>query len=560
MDWDTLLSRLDILVKRYHRLLYLGYEDREQIIKINEKIRELIPSKIVIENRILIKKLIYIFNSSLESAFKIIANQLGLDLLNVLMYLYGIFQSNSMCKSVHNIIEHIASSKFENLEGKDFRRFSRFLLGLEYTLRSAMEYLLKNHKDHVIEFKNSIKRPINKILHFINDFYQYKTSIEQLLWLDFPHLKEVKYTLGPGYYTYLYITHEWQEYGDYAKKGYEVWLNWDLSKDWYFDFNEITQQFSSVMEIWKKKFGYTLKNLVKAIAIFHLLFLDRFEPFFIRLGEFPILEINEVSKKSLDKLEEELNSFLVKIIENYFRNARNKNCLISFKELNQRFYKEIRNDGNEIDKILTELCVDANAPYIPYWNRLANRFLYPIDNDTAFIYPNNTYSALKERLYLKLIEIDEPEKEYVLTNHIKNILNFKGYTIHPLSGVYMIDENKKTLGEIDLVAYKARLLLLIESKIIPQRKTSIEFLKNYEQILKNISKKLSRFDRNIEIFEKFCSNPANFHNYNDISLDINKFTKKQYFFISPYLIYNPPPFKRIRPIEVINPTLFERFI
>ena len=124
----------------------------------------------------------------------------------------------------------------------------------------------------------------------------------------------------------------------------------------------------------------------------------------------------------------------------------------------------------------------------------------------------------------------------------------------------MINENKKTIGEIDIAAYKIKTLLLIESKIIPQKKTSIEHLKSYDQKLKNISKKLSRFDRNIGRFERTCDNSDNFLNYNGISLDIDMFTNKRYFFISPYLIYNPPPFKRNRNIEVINPALFERMI
>jgi hypothetical protein len=560
MDWEYILSKLEILMKRFHRILYRDKNGSEQAEKIEKKIKELIPTRIIIEDRTLIKKIINLSISIYEGTFKVIVDQLGLDLLNSIMYLHGIIQSNQVNVSIHNVIDEIDKAKFQEFEGKDYRHFSGYLLDLEYTLRSAMEYLLKKHRDQIVHFKPKVRNPVNKILLFIDDFHRYKFRVELLSWLDFPYLKKVKLIFGPGYYFYFFLAHDRSEYYDYSKKLFDIYLNWDLSKDNLFDFNEIINQFSSVSDIWREEFGYKLENLVKTAHLFITIYRDKFDKFFTHLIEFPILKIENINSKTIEDLENEVDLFLARLIRHYFKHARNKNSLINYKELKTRYLSKLTNDENEISKIINELCVDNKALYISHWNRLAYSFIYPIDEEIAFIYPNNTYSALIEKLYMNLGKINDPKTEFVLIKHIKRILKKKGYNIHPLSGKFIINENKLTIGQIDIVAYKSETLLLIESKTIPQKKTSVKFLKDYYYILKAISKKLSRFDKSIGYFEKYCHDSTSFLKYDDIPLDINEFTSIRYFFVSPDLIYNPPPFKRNRDINVILPILLERMI
>ncbi len=556
-SWNEKIDKLKLYVKRIGNLLFQNKED--QIKKIKKKIEQLIPNAYMIEDRIIIKKIINIYNSLSETIFKKIAENLGLDLLNSLMYLHEIIQSNTVSKTIHEIIHKIKDSGYNQKEMINLRRITRYILNLEYTLISSMEYLLKCHKEQIISFTKNTKNSIGYILKFIEEFFKYLYTKEQLLWLKSPFLEKVSLILGPGLYYYFKILHSKEEIRELHEKKFDIYLKFDLENE-IPDFNELINQFSELKEIWISKLGYDVEKYILAVLKLNDLMIEKFNCFFSEYQNFFVPNIKNVSEKHIEVIDAEFKNYLVELIENYYKNARNYNCIIDLKDLRRKFMNYISNDKKEIAKIIRELCIDPQEPFIATYNTFANRFIFPLGGSKAFFYPNNTYAVLKERLYMELSKIGDPEKESVLLRDLKRILESRGYNVHPLSGIPMIGQNKKIIGEIDIIAYKLTTLLIIESKIIPYKKTSVTRLETIDYTLKNISKKLTRFDKNIEYFFKLCNNSSNFLNYNHETLDINRFNRINFFFISPDIIYNPPPFKRERKIELVNPRLFERMI
>ncbi len=125
-------------------------------------------------------------------------------------------------------------------------------------------------------------------------------------------------------------------------------------------------------------------------------------------------------------------------------------------------------------------------------------------------YTKHTHTVQKE--YLKLFSEEEKGK-FFLWRFDKTTVVKKRLPIDKVSVEnYFYPQDIEDWLANNIVAYKTRTLLVIESKIMPQRKTSIDYLKSYDQTLKKISKKLNRFDRNIGRFEKICEDPVNFFN------------------------------------------------
>ncbi len=55
------------------------------------------------------------------------------------------------------------------------------------------------------------------------------------------------------------------------------------------------------------------------------------------------------------------------------------------------------------------------------------RFLYPVDNERAFLSINNVFNALNERFYFDLTKIDDKSKENVFLTPIIRILKKHGF-------------------------------------------------------------------------------------------------------------------------------------
>ena len=125
----------------------------------------------------------------------------------------------------------------------------------------------------------------------------------------------------------------------------------------------------------------------------------------------------------------------------------------------------------------------------------------------------------------------------------------------------MRDHNKKTLGDVDIIAIKNDTLIIIESKIIPHKKVDVARTNSFNDTLKNISKEITDFDKNIKHLETYGQDAAKIIHFLGYEagepLDLSAFKEIKYYFITPYLIYQPPYYKVSHNVEMITPYFLE---
>lgn len=519
-----------------------------------EKIEALIPAPIIIKDFPTIKRVMDIKFSALENDFIGIGKIYGIDFLNILMYIHGTSQSNSATAQRIIFADSIIVENLDEKEAIQYRMFIRLLENFDRNLLSSIEFLLKNSTPEILDKKQSLNinhhEYLKVIRNFIEDFLDYRENKLQLLLFNINDLLEYYLVLGPGFYTRFRVAFKSKEFVDIGSKHREMYINYDITHDKP-DFDSFLQSFSYVQKLWIKKMGYQLSNFISTIKLVGDLIFSKYLSFF----SFKHLELT--GKVSLVEAKHKFYSYIEKIIKHYLENPILGDTFINLRDLKKLIKSKTTNaDNKEIAKIIRELCVDPQKPYLSFFNSMANRFIFPVNNGKAFLYVNNLYNALSERFYYDLAKIDEFSKENVFLNRIFHVLEEYGFEIHPLSGHQIIDNNRRTIGEIDIVATKGEYLLYIESKIMSQKSVSPY---NYDSLIdkyRKIEKKFKKFDKNISNFNKYCQNPATLNHFLKYTsfetLDLSQYSKKKFFFITPYLTYQPVSFKPKHNIELIN--------
>lgn len=483
----------------------------------------------------------------------------GLDFLNILMYVHGVSQSNPATAQRVKFGASLLEINLTDETRIQYRMFIRLLDKFDFYLLSSIEFLLKKCSPDILKKRRNLGLNYNEYLdifrQFIEEFEDYSTNKRQLLLSNLNDLYEFSLVLGPGFNTYFLVAFKSKEIIDMAEKRTEMYLDYDITYDKP-DFDAFLQYFSHVKELWFDKMGYHMKNFVSIIKLLGDLIITKYQPFFtITLIELPEdVPFSEAKKKFYD--------YIKKIIKFYLENLELEDTFINFRDLKKLITSNITNiTKGETAKIIRELCVDPLEPYMSLFNKMANRFLYPVDKERAFLYINNIFNALNERFYFDLAKIDDNSKENVFLTPIIRILKEHGFKIHPLSGHQIIDNKKKTIGEIDIIATKDEYLLYIESKIMSQKSISPYDYGSLGDKLRKMAKKFNKFDKNISNFNKYCQNPKlldHFFGYKASEiLNLSGYSEKKYFFITPYLTYQPISFKTKHRIELINLSLLD---
>jgi len=559
-NFETILEKLEFYTTKIENI-FANLKSQEQLKIVAEyyrKLNLLIPKPLIIKDKQKIKKVMDIKFSACEKKFITFGKFYGLDFLNILMYIHGVSQGNL---ATAQRVKFGTSMSAENLTEEtriQHRMFIRLLDKFDFYLLSSIEFLLKKCIPDILEKKRNLRINYNEYLEifrqFIEDFVDYLTNKRQLLHLNL-NLYDFSLVIGPGFNTYFRVAFKSKEIIDMAEKGTELYLDYEITYDKP-DFNAFLQHFSHVKDIWLDKMGYQMKNFVSTIKLLGDLILNKYQPFFtLTLIELPEKLLFSEAKKLFYE-------YIKNIIKFYLENSELEDTFINLRDFRKLITSNITDINNyETAKIIRELCVDPSEPYISLFNTMANRFLYPVDNERAFLYINNVFNALNERFYFDLAKIDDNSKENVFLTPIIQILMEHGFKIHPLSGHQMIDNKKKTIGEIDIIATKDEYLLYIESKIMSQKSISPYDYDSFGDKLRKMEKKFKKFDKNISNFNIYCQNPKLLDHFLDYKaseiLDVSRFSEKKYFFITPYLTYQPIFFKTKHRIELINLSLLD---
>jgi len=575
-EWNKFINKFIILFKRSNNILkkYKSKEQLEQVKKIHQKISNLTPPEPpILENKNLIKKMIEEVNRSREGLFQIEAEQLGFHLLNCLMYLHGVAQTYYATQWYHMFIYYYRSNnEIDNeLKGIIFRKYSKLILFFDFILLSAMEYLVKNFPDEIFEnMKIEFEQEdfTQRVILFIEEYLSYFNEMRIFLYFNLPGHKKTDLFFAPGLY-YFRTEINQIELFNYSKDIFELKATLDSnyiekSKN---SFKVIYNDFKHLNDIWYNKFGYNIKNLISVAIILLNKLLDKISPFFEEYeGDIPVFEFHNINGRKPEYLKNIFFNYIKKLIQNYFKNHKRLNPIINTRDLKKSIRKRdptIKNQ--EIIKIILELTADPEKPFILGVNKLANKLLYYLGNGHLYPYLIGYPGAIRERFYNRLLEISQFKKEYVLTNQIKRILINHGFRIHPLSSHQIINDQRITLGEIDIIATrKSKLLLFIESKIIPHKKINLYEIRDFEQHIKAMDKRVKKFDNNITIFEKYCRNESDlkhFLNYHKKeTLNIDKFEIRKNYFITPYMLFYPQDSDLVHKIEKLSVSLFEHRI
>lgn len=553
---DKILGKLEYYIAKIQRI-YNNLKSRDHLRLVDryfEKIDALIPAPIIIKNAHTIRRVMEIKFMALESEFICYGKIYGLDFLNILMYIHGASQSNLATAQRLRFAISIVGKNLDGKEGIQYRMFKRLLFSFDGNLLSSIEFLLKNCSPDILEKKRNLEinhyEYVKIIKSFIEDFDNYLKNKRQLLFSKINDLVEYSLVLGPGFYTYFRVVFKSQELADLGGKTVDMYLDYDINYDKP-DFDAFLKGFSYVKELWLEKMGYQIENFVLAAKLLAVLLTNNYRSFF----SFKHLKLEE--GVSLTEAKQSFYDHIGFIIKFYLENPELEDTFINFRDLRNHIKSGATNTTKgEIAKIIRELCVDPQKPYKPLFNCMANRFLYPVNKERAFFYINNIFNALSERFFYDLAKIDENSKENVFLNRILYILSENGFRVHPLSGHQIVDDKRKTIGEIDIIAFKNEFLLYIESKIMSQKSVSPY---NYDSLVnkfRKIEKKFKKFDRNISNFNKYCQDPDTLNHFLKYTaletLELSQYSEKKYFFVTPYLTYQPISFKPKHNIELIN--------
>jgi len=428
--------------------------------------------------------------------------------------------------------------------------------------------LLKKFKEYFIKEVEEVEDPNDvsyRIIKFINEYASYFNEIHTLNFFKLNNIRELDLVFGPGMY-YFRVQIQQPEFLDYGKQKFELSISDDEN---YFQkslksYENLKQDFSDLKDLWFDKFGYRINNIISTAQILGKQLDERYSPFF-EPYEFniPVFKIPDLENKNIKDIRKIFENYLFQLISNYLNRKELYNTFWTLQDIID-IINAHRSDwkSNEVMNILNELGADQSAEFHLGENKLANRLFYPLDKFSLFLYIISYPGALRERLYNQTSKLDVPPKEFILINHIKRILKDNHFKIHPLSGKQIIDENGRTLGELDIIAtLDKKILLFIESKIMLQKKIDIFKIRDFNQHMKNIVKQIKKFDRNLGYFSNYCGNKnslTHFLNYsNKEVLIINNYEIKKIYFITPYLIFYPEGLKTKHAIESLSVYLFQ---
>ncbi|KKM94444.1 hypothetical protein LCGC14_1198310, partial [marine sediment metagenome] len=329
---------------------------------------------------------------------------------------------------------------------------------------------------------------------------------------------------------------------DYGKQKFELNILDDENcfQNSLGSYENLERDFSELKDLWYDKFGYRINSIISTVQVLETQLNERYSAFF-EPYEFnvPVFEIQDLKNKKIKDIRKIFERYLFHLVSNYLNRKELHNTFWTLQDITD-IVNVHRSDwkSNEVTNILKELGADQSAEFHLGENKLANRLYYPLDQFSLFFYIISYPGALRERLYAQTSKLDDPLKEFILINHIKRILKDNHFKIHPLSGKQIIDDNRRTLGEIDIVAtLDKKILLFIESKIMLQKKIDVFKIRDFNQHMKNIVKEIKKFDRNLGYFSNYCGNKnslTHFLNYsNKEVLFTNNYEIKKIYFITP---------------------------
>lgn len=570
IEWEKKLQDFELYVNRSNKILkdVKSKEQLQQIPSIHNKLLKVFPSGTILKDINLVEKFLQISNSIRENYFDIEARELGRHLINSLMYLHGVAQTYYATQWYHYFTYLFSEKSYDNLENIEARRLTRLLLHFDFILLSAIEYLLKNYKEYFIEEVEKVEDPNDvsyRIIKFINEYASYFNEIHTLNFFKLNNIRELDLVFGPGMY-YLRVQIQQREFLDYGKQKFELNISDDEN---YFQnslrsYENLERDFSELKDLWYDKFGYRINSIISTVQVLGTQLNERYSAFF-EPYEFnvPVFEIQDLKNKKIKDIRKIFERYLFQLVSNYLNRKELYNTFWTLQDITD-IVNVHRSDwkSNEVTNILKELGADQSAEFHLGENKLANRFYYPLDKFSLFFYIISYPGALRERLYGQTSKLDVPLKEFILINHIKRILKDNHFKIHPLSGKQIIDDNRRTLGEIDIVAtLDKKILLFIESKIMLQKKIDVFKIRDFNQHMKNIVKEIKKFDRNLGYFSNYCGNKdslTHFLNYsNKEVLFTNNYEIKKIYFITPYLIFYPVGLKTKHAIESLSVYLFQ---
>ena len=490
IDWNKKIQDFEFQVKRSIKILknFKSKEQLEQVLSINQKISNIIPSGAILKDFKLVDKFLRIANSIKENYFFIEAKELGRHLINSLMYLHGVAQTYYATQWYYYFIYLVNKKIYNNIEQIEVRRLNRLLGNFDFILLSAIEYLLYKYKDFFIEEVEPVEK-INdicyRIIKFIKEYTTYFNEIHTLNFFKLNNVKELDLLFGPGMY-YFRVEIDQPEILDYGKQKFDVSF---LDSGNYMEesehiFKNLEHDFLKLNEIWLEKFGYRIESIISTAKILLNEINDKYSTFWEPYNSIiPVFEIPDLKDKDIKFIGKIFDKYLSKLISNYLEKQELYYTFWKLEDLTNTI-KEHRSDWkpNELPSVLKELRVDQSTEFNLGVNNLANHLYYFLNDYSLFFYIIGYSGALRERLYIQTSKLDHPHKEFILIDHIKRILKNYNFKIHPLSGKQIIGKKKRTLGEIDVIAtLNNDILLFIESKIIPQKKIDLSKIRNFNQ-------------------------------------------------------------------------------
>lgn len=557
------LEKLDYFLKRITRSTKnpKSIEQNKIIKQIYTKIEILFPFGTILKKRKNISQFLQIYLDYLEKYLKFEAETIGRDLINILNYLHGILQGPYTKQMCHFYVNNYNLNTYKKSDELQF--VNSLIIKIDYWLISCLEFLLKRCQNifHYIEHSNK-EVLVYKIVEYVKMYHSYIIHSHNLSLLNSFELQSMKLIFIKG--LDFYCKHEYKS-DIFYKQGRKLFETYnspdlDIEKDY---FNELKEDFTHLDNIWLQKFGYKISNLINALENFivvpYTMIYHYTAPF---EHEPPDVDIRKTKGKSIDEIKRQFEMYLYKIILPYFEDSKFRVSSLTMENIKDYLkFDQLGLNKEEIDNILKEIIDNPDIPFNTFTNNLANRIFFPLPDKTYLIIFQGLSGAIRERIYIRMTELSDSLKQETLTNQIKRICRNNGFKIHPLSGVKMRDEYKNDLGDIDVIAIKDSFLVLIESKIIPQHKVEVARTTKFYDYLKNLSKKITRFDKNIKNFKAYCQDyekVIHFHQYEaKETMNLSEFQEIKYFFVTPYLVYQPPYYKVSHPIEMLSPSLLE---
>ncbi len=142
IDWNRILPILKQSTNRIARIGIYGktIEQKKQIEKILSQMASLIPEGTVLKDKEKVISFVEILNESEQATLNVDAKHLGFYLLNAIMHIYGVLQSNIATRYLNFVALSLQTRKFGIYEQPRARRLKRFMTNIDFILLSAIEF------------------------------------------------------------------------------------------------------------------------------------------------------------------------------------------------------------------------------------------------------------------------------------------------------------------------------------------------------------------------------------------------------------------------------------